>query len=141
MKIFIILFDFYARWVFLNPMWSLKRNFIFVLAHFNIGHPVKEVTNDISLYITWRHLWMVPSTRAIWIDGGIHAREWIATTTALYLINNLVESFKNPKADDALTNVKGKIEFTSEWDIHSRSLFIINSKGYLVMNVPTTWFL
>ena len=57
---------------------------------------------------------MFPSTRAIWIDGGIHAREWIATTTALYLINNLVESFKNPKADDALTNVKGKIEFTSE---------------------------
>jgi len=27
---------------------------------------------------------------AIWVDGGIHAREWIAVSSVLYLINELV---------------------------------------------------
>lgn len=29
---------------------------------------------------------------AIWIDAGIHAREWIAPATALYIIHQLVEN-------------------------------------------------
>lgn len=28
--------------------------------------------------------------KTIWIDGGIHAREWIAVSSVLYLINELV---------------------------------------------------
>ena len=28
---------------------------------------------------------------AVWIDAGIHAREWISPATALYFINQLVE--------------------------------------------------
>uniref|UniRef100_A0A914UMW2 Peptidase M14 carboxypeptidase A domain-containing protein n=1 Tax=Plectus sambesii TaxID=2011161 RepID=A0A914UMW2_9BILA len=31
--------------------------------------------------------------RAIWIDGGIHAREWAAINTALYFINELVAKY------------------------------------------------
>ena len=31
---------------------------------------------------------------------GIHAREWIAVSTALYLIHNLVESFREPLEGD-----------------------------------------
>lgn len=27
---------------------------------------------------------------AIWVDGGIHAREWIAVSSVLYLINELI---------------------------------------------------
>lgn len=28
--------------------------------------------------------------KSIWVDGGIHAREWIAVSSVLYLINELV---------------------------------------------------
>ena len=28
-------------------------------------------------------------TRAIWVDGGIHAREWVAVSTATFLIDKL----------------------------------------------------
>uniref|UniRef100_A0A914VHM2 Zinc carboxypeptidase A 1 n=1 Tax=Plectus sambesii TaxID=2011161 RepID=A0A914VHM2_9BILA len=31
--------------------------------------------------------------RAVWIDGGIHAREWAAMHTALYFINELVSNY------------------------------------------------
>merc|ERR1712226_431986 len=34
-------------------------------------------------------------TRAVWIDGGIHAREWIAPATATYMLGKLVETFAN----------------------------------------------
>ena len=30
---------------------------------------------------------------AIWIDGGIHAREWVSPATVLYLIHQFVENF------------------------------------------------
>jgi len=33
-------------------------------------------------------------TRAVWIDGGIHAREWIAIATATFLLDKIVEVFK-----------------------------------------------
>ena len=29
---------------------------------------------------------------AVWIDAGIHAREWVSPATALYFINQLVEN-------------------------------------------------
>ena len=29
---------------------------------------------------------------AVWIDGGIHAREWVSPATVLYFINQLVEN-------------------------------------------------
>ena len=33
----------------------------------------------------------------IWIDAGIHAREWIAPATALYIINRLTDSEDDPE--------------------------------------------
>uniref|UniRef100_X1Z8H5 Peptidase M14 domain-containing protein n=1 Tax=Capitella teleta TaxID=283909 RepID=X1Z8H5_CAPTE len=30
---------------------------------------------------------------AIWIDSGIHAREWIAPATSIYIMNELIESY------------------------------------------------
>ena len=43
-------------------------------------------------------------TRAVWIDGGIHAREWIAPATATFLIDKLVSVFKNE--DNSTCNLK-----------------------------------
>jgi len=34
-------------------------------------------------------------TRAVWVDGGIHAREWIAVATATYLLDKVVGVFRN----------------------------------------------
>ena len=34
---------------------------------------------------------------AIWIDGGIHAREWISHSSVQYLIYELVEKYDNIK--------------------------------------------
>ncbi|KAF5296418.1 hypothetical protein FQR65_LT01405 [Abscondita terminalis] len=40
-----------------------------------------------------------PGNKAVWIDGGIHAREWISPATVTYIINELVENWeKEPKA-------------------------------------------
>lgn len=33
------------------------------------------------------------NNKAIWIDGGIHAREWISPATATYIVNELVEDW------------------------------------------------
>merc|ERR1719392_500327 len=43
-------------------------------------------------------------TRAVWIDGGIHAREWIAPATATYLLDKLVNVFKT--GEDTNCNIK-----------------------------------
>ncbi|CAH1276131.1 unnamed protein product [Diabrotica balteata] len=38
------------------------------------------------------------SNKAVWIDGGVHAREWISPAVTTYIINYLVASFdKEPK--------------------------------------------
>jgi len=34
-----------------------------------------------------------------WIDGGIHAREWITVTTATWIINNLITQYENGDSD------------------------------------------
>ncbi|VDK87298.1 unnamed protein product [Litomosoides sigmodontis] len=43
------------------------------------------------------------SKSAFWIDGGIHAREWVAVQTALYLIKQLItDYYSNPKVAEYL---------------------------------------
>ncbi|XP_055585997.1 carboxypeptidase B-like [Uranotaenia lowii] len=34
-----------------------------------------------------------PSNAAVWIDGGIHAREWISPATVTYIVHNMVEEW------------------------------------------------
>ncbi|KAF7278955.1 hypothetical protein GWI33_007819 [Rhynchophorus ferrugineus] len=37
--------------------------------------------------------------KAVWIDGGIHAREWITPATVTYIINNFISNWENePKS-------------------------------------------
>ncbi|XP_034951289.1 carboxypeptidase B-like isoform X1 [Chelonus insularis] len=40
-----------------------------------------------------------PNVPAIWIDGGIHAREWISPASVTYIINYLVENSDDLQAD------------------------------------------
>ncbi|OAD61119.1 Carboxypeptidase B [Eufriesea mexicana] len=40
-----------------------------------------------------------PNAPALWIDGGIHAREWISPASVTYIINHLVENSENLEAD------------------------------------------
>lgn len=34
-------------------------------------------------------------TKSVWVDGGIHAREWISPATVTYIINNFVLNYEN----------------------------------------------
>lgn len=36
-----------------------------------------------------------PKNKQIWIDGGVHAREWISPAAVTYIINELVEEWSN----------------------------------------------
>ena len=38
-----------------------------------------------------------PRKPGIWIDGGIHAREWISPASVEYLVHELVENFELPE--------------------------------------------
>lgn len=40
---------------------------------------------------------------ALWVDGGIHAREWIAVSTVLYIVNELTEN--RDKLDEELRGI------------------------------------
>ena len=42
------------------------------------------------------------SKRSVWIDCGIHAREWISPATCLWIIESLVNDYKINQADSLL---------------------------------------
>lgn len=56
----------------------------------------------------------------IWIEGGIHAREWIVPATAIYIINKLLTEYE---IDDTVTSL------LNEWDIHI--VPTVNPDGYV----------
>lgn len=51
-------------------------------------HP--RISTQFSYRISNGH----PANEAIWIDGGIHAREWISPAVTTYIINHLVENWE-----------------------------------------------
>lgn len=57
--------------------------------------------NDVVVFITQvlRISKGEPGVPAIWIDGGIHAREWISPASVTYIINHLVENSDELEAD------------------------------------------
>lgn len=49
-----------------------------------------------------------PKNKAIWIDGGIHAREWVSPASVTYFINNLLTNWD--KQPDYIKNVNWYIQ-------------------------------
>jgi len=60
-------------------------------------------------------------TKSIWVDGGIHAREWIAVSSVLYFINELIYN------RDSLESHMKNIEF--------HILPILNPDGLVSINI------
>lgn len=60
------------------------------------------------------------STRSLWIDCGIHAREWVSPATCVYTIDRLIKEFRanDPKI----------IEIFKKYEIHIMPL--LNPDGY-----------
>lgn len=56
------------------------------------------------------------NTKSIWVDGGIHAREWISPATVTYIINNFVLNYEN--------------EPQSVRDVDWYFLAVVNPDGY-----------
>ncbi|XP_018787467.1 PREDICTED: interaptin [Bactrocera latifrons] len=57
-----------------------------------------------------------PGNPGIWIDGGMHAREWISSATVTYIANQLIEDWEN--LPEYMRNVN--------WYIHA----VANPDGY-----------
>ncbi|XP_054087236.1 protein P200 isoform X2 [Zeugodacus cucurbitae] len=57
-----------------------------------------------------------PGNPGVWIDGGMHAREWISPATVTYIANQLIEDWEN--LPDYMRNVN--------WYIHA----VANPDGY-----------
>ena len=61
---------------------------------------------------------------AIWIDGGIHAREWISPSSVEYVIQQFVENY----------DASGNSNFVDNFDIYV--LPILNPDGYVFNVIP-----
>lgn len=60
----------------------------------------------------------VSTDQAIWIDCGIHAREWVTPATCVYIIDQLIKEFRNNEAGNLL----------SKYEVHVIPL--LNPDGY-----------
>ena len=58
---------------------------------------------------------------AVWIDGGIHAREWISPSSVEYVVHELVENYASPRNKILVDNL----------DIYV--LPILNPDGYVIL--------
>lgn len=57
----------------------------FVLGTTFEGRPLKGLKIGSPVHLT--------NKRVVWIDAGIHAREWASTHTALYFIEQLISKY------------------------------------------------
>ena len=67
------------------------------------------------------------SKPAVWIDGGIHAREWISPSSVEYVIHELVENYREAENKNLVDNL----------DIYV--LPISNPDGYVVLSYSILW--
>jgi len=60
------------------------------------------------------------ATRSIWVDCGIHAREWISPATCVYMVDKMIKEFRAGKRDEA--------DLLSKYEFHI--LPLMNPDGY-----------
>jgi carboxypeptidase A4 len=61
---------------------------------FSIGETYEgRPTHVLKLGIAGEYKWNV------WVDAALHAREWIAPTTAIYIANQLIDGYRNSDPD------------------------------------------
>lgn len=60
------------------------------------------------------------SRKSVWIDCGIHAREWISPSTCVWIIDKLVSEYKS--------NVQSTVDLLNRFEIHI--LPLLNPDGY-----------
>ena len=91
----------------------------------------KSIENrDLKVIKIGKPLSKLGSTKpAVWIDGGIHAREWISPATVQYLIYQLVENHDSPENHILLENL----------DIYV--LPILNPDGYASNYFKTIFYI
>ena len=71
----------------------LTRNYPTTVEKFEIGKSF-EGRSLMGIKISNKKWWLENDTEirpAIWIQGGIHAREWISPATVAYMIHQIVE--------------------------------------------------
>lgn len=57
-----------------------------------------------------------PGNKAVWVDGGMHAREWISPASVTYIINDIVENYESQP------------DYVQNLDLHFLS--VANPDGY-----------
>ena len=75
----------------------LTRNYPATVEKFEIGKSF-EGRSLMGIKISNKKWWLENDTEirpAIWIQGGIHAREWISPATVAYMIHQIVEKSWN----------------------------------------------
>lgn len=83
-----------------------------------------------------RDLWVIKmetsgsEKKKIWLDGGIHAREWIAPATNLFTIKSLIDGFLNNDAD--------VLKIFEKFDVFAMP--VVNPDGYVYSHTTSrTW--
>jgi len=61
-----------------------------------------------------------PRTKAIWLDAGIHAREWLSPCTCTWIVDRLLKDFRNGDA-----NI---VKLLNHYELHV--LCLVNPDGY-----------
>lgn len=83
---------------------------------------IKRKKIDVSIFFFSRQISSGGNdTRpAVWIDAGIHSREWVSPASALFMIDRLVTGYGTDKAITDLID-------SNDWYI----LPVVNPDGYL----------
>ena len=95
-----------------------------------LAHPTFTKLIDMGRSVEGRKLYVLKlgmsplgeNTRAVWLDGGIHAREWISVSTATYILKNLITNFTAQNKTDCSDEVIRSVD----WYIAP----ILNPDGY-----------
>ena len=104
------------------------------------NYPDRAQTIDIGSSVEGRTLKVIKVGRphqdgsakpAIWIDGGIHAREWISPSSVEYVVYQLVENKKLALCDEEVNTDDVKVVWNFQGD--TKKWFFKEDDGAIVL--------